>query len=226
MEKEFSKNKNYIKIKINTGNIKIYKENILLPKIIYSESFDVEEYDYKMKVTQKQNVGTRLGGITFNSFGNSTIISGNNMVIVNGKVLSGNNVSIVTTGSSEEQEVRIVIPGDCNNFDMDVSLSAGNLEAYNVNLNNFNARIDAGEISMMDVDIMNSDMKVSSGSISLFIKESSQNYETKLKASCGSTNQKNVEDCYDDYTNNQVIKRLLKARIDVGSIDVVFKGRK
>lgn len=225
MKKEYSFNKKIIKVNIDYGTINIYRDNICLPFIRYSESYEVEEGKNKVKVFENKNVSTYShDNITINS-SNCVVISSGSLTIVNGQVYNSNAEEFSNKTTDDNKEIEIILPKASQDYEFDVSISSGNLSLDDVILNRLDASISSGNIDMNDVDIMQTRLKIMSGSTHIKIAEASDNYDAEIKVFSGIVNNRSVSSVYND-SNNKSVKRLLKVSLMSGNLDLLFKGKK
>lgn len=223
MKKEYTldNSRKNIKFKIQAGSLTIYRDNIFIPTLYYSDQFEIQENDGGIKVKQNKSKNSLNfnKGIVINSICGSSIVIGNNVVMVDGKVISGNEVKIQNFDISDN-DIKFVVPNNVDDFSFDINIDSGNLDVSNLVANNMEANISSGVITMRNVDILDSDLSVMSGNIDLEISQSIINYETRLKAMCGNVSQNHI-----DTANNisEVKKRKLNAHTMSGNIRVLFK---
>ncbi len=224
-EYELKPNEKKIKFKMNTGNITIYRDNILVPKLYYGENLEVEEKDNGIKVSQKSGNDTtiRIGGMVINSASNISIVSGSNITIVNGKIVSGNVTTISNCGSDETEDVEFVIPRNVNDLSFDVSSNSGSLIVRNSFIESIEAHLMQGDILMEDVDMLYAKLKTMCGDIKLDIANSILNYNADLNAMCGRVKQDHI-DSFDNNNINIAKRRELKATTMCGDVKVLYKG--
>lgn len=225
MKKEYSFDKKIIKVKITSGTVNIYRENISLPVLRYSDLFGVEEKKDKIKVTENHNLNTcSQDGITINSSSNCVVISSGSLTIVNGKIYSSPDVTILNNKVDTDDELEVALPLNSNDYEFDISMNSGNIYLNDVVLKSMDASIDSGDVTMDDVDIMDTRLKLMSGNIDLKIAESSDNYDTQIKVLSGTVNKSSVAGIYNE-SNNMPVKRLLKVSLMSGNVDLLFKGK-
>lgn len=226
MKKEYSFDKKIIKVKITSGTVNIYRENISLPVLRYSDFFGVEEKKDKIKVTENYNLNTcSQRGITINSSSRSVVISSGTLTIVNGKIYSSPDVTVLNNKVDTDDELEVALPLESKDYEFDISMSSGNIYLNDVVLKGMDASVDSGKVTMDDVDIMNTHLKLMSGGIDLKIAESSDNYDTQIKVLSGLVNKSSVAGVCSE-SNNRPVKRLLKVSLMSGNVDLLFKGKK
>lgn len=224
MKKKYTldENKKNIKFKINSGTVTIYRDNIIVPTLYYSDKFDIKENNgiiVKQRVSSKNSIN--IGGVEINTPGNSLIVVRSNVTIVNDKIIPGNVVNIESDDTGDVN-IEFAVPEDANDLSFDILINSGALKVRNILINKMNAIISNGTIKMRDVDMLESKLKVMCGQIDLEIRESILNYKTSLSAMNGVTEQNSVEIPNDI---NIVKKRILKANTMNGNINVLFKGK-
>lgn len=224
MKKEYAldENKKNIKLRINAGTVTIYRDNIIVPTLYYSDKFEIKEKIDGIKVKQNAalNNSINIGGIVINSCSSSSIVIGDNVTIVNGKVVSGD---VVNFGSvdSDDDNIEFAVPQNIDDLSFDISIASGNLMVRDILVKRMEAEINSGTIIMRDVDMLYSKLEVMSGNIDLEICESILNYKASLSAMCGKTQQDHI-----DTANNvnDIEKRKLNASTMCGDVKVLFKG--
>lgn len=224
-EYELKPNEKKIKFKINTGNITIYRDNILVPKLYYGEHIEVEEKEKGIKVSQKpiNDTTINIGGMVIKSASNISIVSGSNIMIVDGKIVSGNVTTVSNDGYVEDEDVEFAIPRDVDDLYFDISINSGSLIVKNAFIESIEANLMSGDILMSDVDMMYAKLKTMSGDIKLDIANSILNYNADLNTMCGRVKQEHI-DSFDNNNINIAKRRELKANTMCGDVKVLYKG--